>query len=112
MSDIVGCGESPPARYKIWLTNGFDSHLADCVHNNLWSKIMEALKVGDMVKYKRTFLKGVFSITDPAWFARGRIVSINGYVATVWWHNQEDEIPPKVHINNITHADDPETASY
>lgn len=74
------------------------------------------LKVGDVVKYKRDFLRNTGQITGDVPFARGRIESITKLgetqIATIYWNDQTADIPPKVNVANLTHADDLETASY
>ena len=65
-------------------------------------------KLGDVVTYKREFLRAAGLLTGPVPFARGRIISLSPVsnaldVATIDW--SEPDIPARVLTSNLIRAD-------
>lgn len=67
------------------------------------------IAVGDGVQYKAAFLRSIGEITGPMPFAKGTVTEINQYgktltIATIDWG--DDEIPPRVNVNNLKRIKD------
>lgn len=65
-------------------------------------------KLGDVVAYRREFLRATGQLTGPVPFARGRIVSLAPVsnaldIATIDWN--EPDIPARVLTSNLVRAD-------
>ena len=65
-------------------------------------------KLGDVVTYKREFLRATGQLSGPIPFARGRIISLSPVsnaldVATIDW--SEPDIPARVLTSNLIRAD-------
>jgi hypothetical protein len=65
-------------------------------------------KLGDVVTYRREFLRATGQLSGPIPFARGRIISLSPVsnaldVATIDW--SEPNIPARVLTSNLIRAD-------
>jgi hypothetical protein len=65
-------------------------------------------KLGDVVTYRREFLRATGQLSGPVPFARGRIISLAPVsnaldVATIDWN--EPDIPARVLTSNLIRAD-------
>lgn len=65
-------------------------------------------KLGDVVTYKREFLRATGQLSGPIPFARGRIISLAPVsnaldIATIDW--SEPDIPARVLTSNLIRAD-------
>ena len=65
-------------------------------------------KLGDVVTYRREFLRATGQLSGPIPFARGRIISLSPVsnaldVATIDWN--EPDIPARVLTSNLIRAD-------
>jgi hypothetical protein len=72
-------------------------------------------KLGDVVTYKREFLRATGQLSGPIPFARGRIISLSPVsnaldVATIDW--SEPDIPARVLTSNLIRADRLHLESY
>jgi hypothetical protein len=72
-------------------------------------------KLGDVVTYKREFLRATGQLSGPIPFARGRIISLSPVskaldVATINW--SEPDIPTRVLTSNLIRADRLHLESY
>ena len=69
---------------------------------------MTAIKVGDMVAYAREFLISISQLTGPIPFARGTVTALEpfgeGTLASIDW--RDDNIPPRVLVDNLILADE------
>jgi len=62
----------------------------------------EELKVGNEVKYSTKFLRSIGCYTGDIPFANGKIINIDGDIATINWKNPN--LPKKANINNLVAA--------
>jgi hypothetical protein len=72
-------------------------------------------KLGDVVTYKREFLRATGQLSGPIPFARGRIISLAPVsnaldIATIDW--SEPDIPARVLTSNLIRADRLHLESY
>jgi hypothetical protein len=72
-------------------------------------------KLGDVVTYRREFLRATGQLSGPIPFARGRIISLSPVsnaldVATIDWG--EPDIPARVLTSNLIRADRLHLESY
>lgn len=69
---------------------------------------MKPLVIGDRVKYRQEFLGGLGGFTGVMPFAKGRITNIEvlGAVqlATIDWGQDNERVPEKVIVKNLTWA--------
>lgn len=67
--------------------------------------------VGSRVKYKVNFLRSISCYTGPMPFARGRVTQIKEIgvkIASIDWDGPTPDVPDRVNVANLAHADDPE----
>jgi hypothetical protein len=65
-------------------------------------------KIGDVVTYRREFLRATGQLSGPIPFARGRVISLSPVsnaldIATIEWNTPD--IPAKVLTSNLVRAD-------
>ena len=70
--------------------------------------VKNQFKIGDVVAYRRAFLRSAGMYSGPVPFARGRIISLtpisnDGDIATIDWNHPD--IPARVLTYNLVRAD-------
>jgi hypothetical protein len=68
----------------------------------------EPLAVGDRVAFKADFCANTGNYAGNLPHARGVIQSISRYnIAMIQWDGEPEDVPPKVHINNLCRVGGP-----